>query len=66
MSAKTAPIPADAKNIIQNLRIADKNASLPSTSSVGRNIVVNTIETASLRMLSPNTSILRTGSIFKA
>lgn len=73
MSAKTTPIPADAKNIKQKrfsaMRMASPRPTLRSSSPdvfVGITVVVSTIEMASLRMLSPNTNMLSTGSISRA
>lgn len=72
MSANTTPIPADAKNIRQNRFRARIIASpLPtcnnsSPDEFGITVVVKTIEIASLRMLSPNTSMFSTGSMSRA
>lgn len=73
MSAKTTPIPADAKNIKQKRLSARSMASPRPTFSkssplvfVGMTVVVRTIEIASLRILSPKTNMLRTGSMSSA
>lgn len=73
MRAKTTPIPADAKNIRQNLLSARMIASPRPTFSnsspevlVGITVVVKTIDIASLRILSPKTNMFKTGSISNA
>jgi hypothetical protein len=67
-NANITPIPADAKNMRQNL--LKPVISVSEDVIVGlldsRIEVVSTIATASFKMLSPNTSMLSTGSTFMA
>lgn len=73
INANMTPMPADAKNISQKVRSGEKMASTiviwvafdgPVADFVMA--VVKTIDMASFKILSPNTSILRTGSTSRA
>lgn len=73
MRAKTTPMPAEAKNIKQKrlraMMMASPRPTLSRSSPEvlgGITVVVNTIEMASFKMLSPKTNMLRTGSMSSA